>query len=272
MNGYDLLKMQELLKDFHRLTGIKICMYDDSGLEICYYPEKHTPFCKLLRENEQLDRKCVECDRRAMDECKKTHRQYRYICHAGLLECVSPILYGENVIGYIGVGQIRTQESQFSLQTFSGIGENQIEKLQEKYEQLPLFDPDKIKSAIRILDICASYEYLKGVMNTTTVAIDARLEHYINSHLRSSLSVQELCTHFRLSRNELYSVFRNYFNDSPAEYIKKRRLHRACEYLTQTDLPVNIIAQKCGIPDYNYFSKIFKRAFALSPTAYRKTH
>ncbi len=272
MNGYDLQKMQELLKDFHSLTGIKICMYDDTGREFCYYPEKHTPFCKLLRKNNQLDQKCILCDKRALAECKKTHRQYRYICHAGLLECLSPILYGENIIGYIGVGQIRTQESKFSVKMLEGIDENQIEKLQAQYEQLPLFDLNKIKSAIRILDVCASYEYLKSVMSTTNVAINARLERYINSHLKEPLSVQDLCARFRLSRNELYSVFRNYFNDSPAEYIKKRRLHRACEYLTQTNLPINIIAQRSGIPDYNYFSKIFKKAFSLSPSEYRKNH
>lgn len=187
----------------------------------------------------------------------------------GLLECVSPIVYEENIIGYIAVGQIRTRESKLSLDEIGSLTEKQRSELIKRYEELPVFELDKIKSAIKILDVCASYEYLKNLMNTRSMAIDAELERYINSRLKEPLSVQELCLHFRLSRNELYSVFRNYFNDSPAEYIKKRRLHRACEYLTNTNLPVNIIAQKCGIPDYNYFSKIFKKTFGVFPRSYR---
>ena len=272
MEHYDLEKMKNLLKDFHNLTGIKISLYDDTETEFCFYPEKHTPFCQLLRQNAHFNKECETCDKRAFAECKKTHRQYRYICHVGLLECISPIVYGENIIGYIAIGQIRTKDGNLRLDALKNLEQQQIDELQKRYDNLPLADFDKIQSAFRILDVCASYEYLKNMLNTKNGTIDALIERFINSRLKEPLSVQELCLHFHLSRNELYSIFKNYFNDSPAEYIKKRRLNRACEYLTSTNLPVNIIAQKCGIPDYNYFSKLFKKCFGISPRTYRATH
>ena len=272
MNDFGLAKMQELLRDFYNLAHIKICICDEAGNELCYFPEKHTPFCKRLREIPEQDEKCRLCDKRAFAECKKTHRQYRYICHAGLLECVSPVLYGERIIGYIVVGQIRAEESGLPDAVLAALADATKQELIASYGALPLVEQDKINSAIRILDACAGYEHLKGLMSAAEGGIDRQIDAYVNSHLKDALSVSELCARFRLSRNELYGIFKDYFNDSPAEYINKRRLHRACSYLAQTDLAVNAIAQKCGIPDYNYFSKIFKKAFGVSPRAYRKSN
>ena len=82
MHEYDLSKMQELLHDFYNLTGIKICIYDSAENELCYYPEKLTPFCRALREDAAADGRCRACDRRAFAECKRTHRRAVYTCHA----------------------------------------------------------------------------------------------------------------------------------------------------------------------------------------------
>ncbi len=270
--NHGLDKMQELLRDFYNLAHVKICIYDETGNELCTFPERHTAFCQRLRESAEQDAQCRLCDKRAFAECKKTHRQHHYICRMGLFECFSPILYGERIIGYLAIGQMRTNESGLPERELAAFTEQDKQELAAVYGTLPLLEQDKIHSAIRILDACAGYEYLKGLISATEGGIDREIDAYVNAHLKDALSVHELCTRFRLSRNEIYRIFKDYFNDSPAEYIKKRRLNRACDYLAETDLPVNTVAQKCGIPDYNYFSKIFKKAFGISPRLYRKNH
>lgn len=271
MENYNLQKMQELLRDFYNLTNIKICIYDSSENELCFYPEKLSGFCALIRRDEEMERHCKVCDRKAFAECKRIYKQYAYTCHAGLLECISPILYDEKIIGYIVIGQIKAHEHA----DFSHIAENipaeLCEALAEEFKKLPSVSPDKISSAMRILDACTGYEYLKGLVNAAKHKIDVLLGEYINDHLTDDLSVQILCSHFHLSHSEIYSIFREYFNSTPAEYIKMRRLNKACDLLATTSLPVNEIAKQCGIPDYNYFSKIFKRAFDISPRDFRKT-
>ena len=67
-----------------------------------------------------------------------------------------------------------------------------------------------------------------------------------------------------------YSIFKEYFNSSVADFVKNRRLNRACALLRETELPVNRIAEQCGIPDYTYFSKTFKKYFGMSPREFRK--
>ena len=261
MKDYDLQKMRELLHDFYNLTNMKICIYDSAENELCYYPEKLTPFCKTLREDELADEKCRACDRRAFAECKRTHRRAVYTCHAGLVECFSPILYNDNIIGYIVIGQIRPKD---------GKPRQENAALQKLYEKLPTADMDKISSAIHILDACAGYEYLKTLVSDYDARIDARIAAYIEENLTGDLSVAALCRKFHLSRAELYSLFREYFSSSVADFVKNRRLQTARRFLEQTRLPVNKIAQLCGISDYNYFSKQFKKAFGLSPTEWKK--
>lgn len=261
MHEYDLSKMQELLHDFYNLTGIKMCIYDSEERELCYFPEKLTPFCRALRENAEMDEQCCECDRHAFAACKATHRRAAYTCHAGLIECFSPILYENKIIGYIVIGQIRPKG-----RTYCGSDPH----LAALYGELPTVAEDKIYSAIRILDACAGYEYLKSLALDYGRRIDARLAGYIEEHLKEELSVDRLCRRFRLSRVELYALFREYFSSTPADFIKERRLERACTLLEQTRLPVGKIAEACGIPDYNYFSKQFKKKFGVPPTLWQK--
>lgn len=270
METYNLKKMQELLHDFYYLTQIKICIYDHGGNELCYYPEKLTPFCSLLRKNKVMDERCRACDHLAFSQCKKTHKQYVYTCHAGLLEGISPILYDDRIIGYIAVGQIKANKESSFEELLCELPTEDRAPLSELYRRLPVNDPEKISAAMRILDACTGYEYLKGLVRSAEEQIDLRLAAFINDHLKEALSVPVLCSEFHLTHSEIYSIFREYFNATPAEYIKGRRLGHACRLLKETDLPVSEIARRCGIPDYNYFSKIFKRSFGLSPREYRR--
>lgn len=263
--------MQKLLKDFNNLTNIKVCIYDNHENELCYYPEKFSPFCAILREDGEMDEKCKNCDRNAFAESKRTHKQYFYTCHAGLLECVSPILFNDKIIGYILVGQIKAPSNPKFSDVANKLPSYLLERLEDAYENLPVIEMDKINSALHIVNACTGYEYLKALVNSYENKIDVLIDGYINEHVADDLSVQILCSRFKLSHSELYSIFKEFFRSTPAEYIKLRRLNKACELLKNTNLPVNKIAEKCGIPDYNYFSKIFKGKFGISPREMRKS-
>ena len=269
MQSHNLEKMQSLLKDFYNLTQMKICIYDSEENELCFYPEKFSPFCSLLREDENMNLKCKACDKNAFSICKKTRKQYFYTCHAGLLECISPILYEEKIIGYIAIGQIKTNKDQI-FESLASLSKDQLQLLEKEFDRLPTFDMQKINSALRILDACTGYEYLKSLIKKEENRIDVLLDNYVSANIENDLSVQRLCSVFHLSHSEIYSVFKEYFNSTPAEFVKIRRLKKACNLLLETSLPINKIAKKCGIPDYNYFSKVFKHSLGISPKQFKK--
>ena len=144
------------------------------------------------------------------------------------------------------------------------------EEIIERYKNLPTVDMEKFNSTIHIMDACTGYEYLKGLVSASESKIDTRISDYIDSHVKSDLSVSKLCSVFHLSHSEIYSILKNYFDMTPADYVRTRRLNKACNYLKETDLQVNKITILCGLPDYNYFSKTFKRFIGVSPREYRK--
>lgn len=270
MSTFEIQSLKNLLRDFYNLTGIKTCVYDLDGNELCYYPTRLCRFCELLRRDPLMDARCLACDREAFHRCRATASQYVYTCHAGLFECISPIVYEKRVVGFIMYGQIRPKErpdfSSLPLSSSDGLRY----ALEESYDLLPRIDEEKLHSAFRILDACAGYELLKNLMKSDLHPIDTALQQYIEEHITSPLSVQALASHFHLAHGELYRIFREYFSSTPAEYIKKRRLATATRLLATSTLPIREIAIQCGIPDYNYFSKVFRAEFGTTPSAYRK--
>lgn len=263
-------KINELLRDFYRLTNIKICIYDSEEHELYYYPEKLTPFCNELRKNREMEKKCLSCDRNAFIECKKTHLPSIHVCHAGLIECFAPILYNNVIIGYIAIGQIKERQQSkfpFSESKIDGID---CEALGKKFEELPYIEREKLDAAMRILNVCAGYEYLRSLVNEMTYGIERRISDYIESHLSGDLSVEKLERELHISRRMLYEVFRESYSTSVASFIKERRLQKSCELLKETDESISKISEKSGFSDYNYFSKQFKKTFGVSPLSYRK--
>ena len=262
--------LEKLLQDFYNLANIKTCLYDIEGNELCFYPKKFSDFCEILRQNQLMDKKCKDCDKLAFEHCKRTQSQYIYTCHAGLEECISPIICDNRVIGFIMIGQIKSSNAP----SFNDIATNLpgylLDDLKDTYERLPTISSEKLNSAFRILDACAGYELLKKAVGSDNNSIDAQIQHYIRENISRPLSVAHLRSVFHLSHSEIYNIFKEYFDCTPADYIKKSRLKYACKLLATTDLPINRVAVLSGIPDYNYFSKIFKSTYNISPSEYRK--
>ena len=270
MDIYNQNKLRELARDFYNLVGLKVCIYDANEDELAFFPEKLSPFCAILREDKEMNQRCLECDRKAFAECKKTHKQHFYTCHAGLLEYMSPVVYGDKIIGYMVLGQIKAEKNRDFEKISHRLPEEKREELQKCYEKLSTISLGKLKSAMRILDACTGYEYLKGLLELSDNKIDLRIADYVSENLAAPLSVSALCSEFHLSHSEVYSISKRYFNSTPAEYIKVRRLSKACELLRKTDMQINKVGVECGFPDYNYFSKVFKREYKISPREYRK--
>lgn len=48
-----------------------------------------------------------------------------------------------------------------------------------------------------------------------------------------------------------------------SEHIRRMRVKVACDLLRNTEDRVSDIATEVGIPDYNYFTKVFKKRWVL---------
>ena len=72
------------------------------------------------------------------------------------------------------------------------------------------------------------------------------------------------------SVSHLHREFRTQLGSTPMAFLTRTRAEVAASLLVQTDRPVAWVGQQVGWPDPNYFSRCFRRAHGMSPTAYRE--
>ena len=103
---FDLEELLNVLKDFYRITRIRIAVFDEQFRELIAYPETRPAFCQLIRSCEAGRRACAGCDQNAGRIASKQRSAYVYRCHAGLTEAIMPLYVGDVLVGYLLFGHI----------------------------------------------------------------------------------------------------------------------------------------------------------------------
>lgn len=93
---------------------------------------------------------------------------------------------------------------------------------------------------------------------------------YIESHLGSSIKVENVARAAGYSYYHLNRQFTAILGESIGSYIKKRRLADASKKLLYTDRKIIDIAMENGFDAPEAFGRAFKAIYKVSPQAYRK--
>jgi AraC family transcriptional regulator of arabinose operon len=94
---------------------------------------------------------------------------------------------------------------------------------------------------------------------------------WIETHLSShEITVADLSRQVFISETHFRRVFHKVFGMSPVQFIRQRRIERACTLLRTTDIPIKQLAQDCGFAEDAFFSRVFHRLVGTSPAAYRR--
>jgi len=96
-----------------------------------------------------------------------------------------------------------------------------------------------------------------------------RAKDAADSRYFEPLNVDDLARAAGLSRAHFSREFRRVFGESPHGYLLTRRLERAAALLRGTDRSVAEICMSVGLQSVGSFTTSFKRAYGLTPTAYR---
>ncbi len=92
----------------------------------------------------------------------------------------------------------------------------------------------------------------------------------IEANLFSQLTIEELAQQNNLSVSSFKREFAKIYNDSPANYIKAKKLEKAAELLELSEHRITEIAFDCGFNDLANFTKSFTSRYNISPTNYRQ--
>ncbi len=107
---------------------------------------------------------------------------------------------------------------------------------------------------------------------TAAEAYTEQVKQLIDSHLFENIRISEIADRLHLNRCYLRNVFFSCTGMSPCQYRQKKRMEYAAQLLRETRHSVGMIANSVGYDDQMQFSRAFKKAYRVSPTAYRAQH
>ncbi|MCR5397156.1 MAG: AraC family transcriptional regulator [Lachnospiraceae bacterium] len=88
---------------------------------------------------------------------------------------------------------------------------------------------------------------------------------YINLHLNENLSLDLLAKECFISKQHLLRTFKEAMGFSVHQYIQKKRLLMARQYMQNGDSPKEA-AFKCGFSDYSVFYRAYHKEYGKSPS------
>jgi len=94
----------------------------------------------------------------------------------------------------------------------------------------------------------------------------------MNRNFHKDFTLSELAEELAVSKNYLIQRFKNEVGQTPIQYLTDLRLKRAAILLAENKLSIQDIANAVGIPDANYFTKMFKKTYQMTPGQYRRSH
>lgn len=93
---------------------------------------------------------------------------------------------------------------------------------------------------------------------------------YVGERLDARIRVSELASTVRLSSSYFSRAFKSTFGVTPREFVANRRIERAKNLMTTTDVTLCDVALQCGFADQAHFSRVFRRMTGSAPSAWRR--
>ncbi len=123
-----------------------------------------------------------------------------------------------------------------------------------------------------ILNLCqVLLQNIRQKKQTVDTDLQTRLTKMMEENLENGISLDFLSDQFSMRPDALSRLFKQMMGKGYTEYIKEKKMERALELLKE-DESVKDIAQKLGYNSPQYFIKIFKEVYGVTPYQYKKEH
>lgn len=93
---------------------------------------------------------------------------------------------------------------------------------------------------------------------------------FIAMHLSSDISLEDAAKAAGVSPFYLSKLFKEEMNETFINYVTEKKMEKAKNLLKESDLSIKEITAACGYNDQNYFSKIFKNRYDISPSEFKR--
>ena len=148
-----------------------------------------------------------------------------------------------------------------------------IEGLLFYFENPSLVNEDililKLKEIILLLSQTQNAEAIQIILSQLFSPKVYTFKQIIEANLLTQFTIEELAQQTNLSVSSFKREFAKLYDDTPANYIKTKKLEKATELLLVSNERISDIAFACGFNDLANFTKNFKEKYNCTPTNYR---
>jgi AraC-like DNA-binding protein len=97
----------------------------------------------------------------------------------------------------------------------------------------------------------------------------AQVCEFIARHHAKRLTIDVLARRAGLSKFHFIRSFTARTGQTPHQYLRAKRIDRACHLLATTPMPISDVCEACGFESLSSFSGVFRRLTGETPAAYR---
>lgn len=96
-----------------------------------------------------------------------------------------------------------------------------------------------------------------------------QLRHFVEENATANFKLEDAAAHVGISVSRAVHLFKAAFGQSIIQYALDIRLNMARERIVFSPLSLEHVAESSGFPSYNYFHKVFRAKFGMSPKQFR---
>ena len=112
----------------------------------------------------------------------------------------------------------------------------------------------------------------KEKMQTVDETAQKRVQlmmQYIHENYNHELSLDEIASYIGIGKSTALNLFQRFLHITPVSYLIGYRLQAASWLLKNTNKKVKTIAYESGFRNVDYFCRLFKKRYHLTPSEYR---
>lgn len=148
--------------------------------------------------------------------------------------------------------------------------------LSEKYEKIHIETESEDEVEELDLSLMEEYSQINMVDKETEEIPLSRLnvlvtmiEEYIKKNFMNDISMQDAARSVNYSEAYFSKMFKQQYGLNFTAYLAEYRMEEAKKLLRQPTVSVKDVGVRVGYPDSNYFARVFRRMYGLTPSEYR---
>ena len=264
--------VQKIFDHFSSCFNIRIIFYSPNGEMLNVgLNSADSSYYQLIRNNLSGKNACLDMDKCKRDEAALKRSMICYKCHAGLMEAIMPIYSSGRLLGFVVIGQFRSDtEIPFDIKHHwaSDYGDDELESA---YASLPFVPQEQVDHILGLFSILVEYIVSQRMVSLNGSLLLQQIISYMEFNIYRDISLDEVSAAVGKSNSTISHLFKQQLGKSFKKSLTQIRLDKAEELiLANPNVKLQEIAEKVGYSDALYFSRIYRQNRGFPPSYFAK--